>query len=46
MSITVVTPNWGQIYKMFLENQKKNVFLESTIGCELCVYGQGVEKPR
>lgn len=40
MLITVVTSNWEQIYKLFLLNQKKNVFLDSTIGCELCVYRQ------
>ena len=31
----------GQIYKLFSELQKKTVFLDSTVKCELRVYGQG-----
>ena len=38
----IATSNWGQIYKLFY-NSKRNLsfFLDSTIECELCVYGQG-----
>ena len=41
MLITVVTPNWDK-YTNYSYNSKRNLFfLDSTIGCELCVYGQG-----
>jgi hypothetical protein len=46
MLITVVTSNWGQIYRLFSLNQKKTVFLDSTIECELRVYRQEMENSR
>ena len=40
MLITVVTSNWGK-YTNYFYNSKRNLFfLDSTVGCELCVYGQ------
>jgi hypothetical protein len=41
MLITVVTSNGGK-YTNYFYNSKRNLFfLDSTVGCELCVYGQG-----
>jgi hypothetical protein len=39
MLITVVTSNWGK-YTNYFYNSKRNLFLSSTVGCELCVYGR------
>jgi hypothetical protein len=47
MLITVVTSNWEQTYKLFFINPRENCFfLDSTIECELCVYGQEMENSR
>jgi hypothetical protein len=41
MLIIVVTSNWGK-YTNYFYNSKRNIFfLDCTIECELCVYGQG-----
>ena len=40
MLIIVVTSNRGQIYELFAKIQRKTGFLDSTVECELCVYGQ------
>lgn len=40
MLIIVVTSNWGK-YTNYFHNSKRNLFfLDSTVECELCVYGQ------
>jgi hypothetical protein len=41
MLITVVTSNGGKYTNYFYNSKKKSIFLDSTVGCELCVYGQG-----
>jgi hypothetical protein len=41
MLIIIVTSNWGQTYKLFfITPRKKSIFLDSTVECELRVYGQ------
>lgn len=39
--IIVVTSNWGKYTNYFHESKEKLFFLDSTIECELCVYGRG-----
>ena len=40
MLITVVTSNGGKYTNYFYNSKKKSIFLDSTVECELCVYGQ------
>ena len=46
MLIIAVTSNWGKYTNYFHKSKEKLFFLDSTIECELCVYGQGVENSR
>lgn len=41
MLIIVVTSNWGKYTNYFHKSKEKLFFLDCTIECELCVYGQG-----
>ena len=40
MLIIVVTSNWGKYTNYFHKSKEKAIFLDCTIECELCVYGQ------
>lgn len=40
MLITVVTSNGSKDTNYFYNSKKIYFFLDSTVGCELCVYGQ------
>jgi hypothetical protein len=41
MFITIVTSNGSKDTNYFYNSKKKSLFLDSTVGCELCVYGRG-----
>jgi hypothetical protein len=41
MLIIVVTSNEGKYTNYFYNSKEKSLFLDSTVGCELCVYGRG-----
>jgi hypothetical protein len=46
MLIIVVTSNRGKYTNYFIIPKEKYVFLDSTVECELCVYGRGMENSR
>ena len=46
MLITVVTFTRGKYTNYFHNNKRKLSFLDSTVECELRVYGRGAENPR
>jgi len=46
MLIIVVTSTWGKYTNYFHNHKRKLFFLDSTVECELCVYGQEKENPR
>jgi hypothetical protein len=46
MLITVVTSNGSKYTNYFYNSKKISFFLDSTVECELCVYGQGERRIR